>query len=307
MTATFGTNDVMTSGTQRRSKLSNVVKVSPSVEIALVREYPPLPFVSIKHLFDTVAERRNLLEENPDKLQYISFSNVTVSTVVAVEKCREQRRLHFRQTYFPDIQTLIIKVPSCIHERAHTNLGFELVRRYHDMGMKRAEFYGWGATTTKSRNQSPGQTHSSKEGDSSFKNKLLRPGNDFPSLMIEVGNLESISHLRMAAHWWIEHSDGRVNIVILVKIEKAKKRVTFYKYVPRPPSTQFPGLRSIPSVKATQVAEIVIDQSTSPSPISGAPLILEFTAVFDRQPNPPREKDLVLSGQDLDGLISEMW
>lgn len=41
------------------------VNVSPSAEIALVKEYPPLPFVSTEDLFDTIEEHQiQQVEEN---------------------------------------------------------------------------------------------------------------------------------------------------------------------------------------------------------------------------------------------------
>ena len=61
------------------------------------------------------------------------------------------------------------------------------------------------------------------------------------------------------------------------------------------------------SIKCVPDLIIKIDQSTTPSVIDGAPLIIEFDKVFDRPANPPNEHDVVFSGQDLAEWASWLW
>lgn len=55
-------------------------------------------------------------------------------------------RLHFRLTYFEDINTLIIKISTIKHEMAHLMLGLKIHREIVLMGMKEKEFSPIGAT-----------------------------------------------------------------------------------------------------------------------------------------------------------------
>lgn len=96
---------------------------------------------------------------------------------------------------------------------------------------------------------------------------------------------ESLYQLRNDAKWWIENSAGMVNIILTIWIRKAAKTLYIEKYIPGLP----------PSLAAT----VVIDRTASPTNVTGAPLVLEFDRLFDRQPNLPLERNLVLTMQDL--------
>jgi hypothetical protein len=80
----------------------------------------------------------------------------------------------------------------------------------------------------------------------------------------------------------------------------AIKTVKIEKWVPGPaPPTRANTPRVQSNAFSIKTAEIKIDQSTTPSVIDGAPLIIEFDKVFDRLANPPNEHDVMFSGQDL--------
>ena len=61
----------------------------------------------------------------------------------------------------------------------------------------------------------------SKEGDTGLKPAGTRDGrNDWPSLMVEVGYSESLQLLQYDARWWLEHTKGQTNMVIIIRITK---------------------------------------------------------------------------------------
>jgi hypothetical protein len=68
-------------------------------------------------------------------------------------------------------------------------------------------------------------------------------------------------------------------------MDPAIKTVKIEKWVPgrAPWGANTPRVQ--PNAFPTKTAEIKIDQSTTPSVIDGAPLIIEFDKVFDRPAN----------------------
>jgi hypothetical protein len=201
---------------------------------------------------------------------------------VSIEARREALG-HVLFTYFGDIETLIIKLPSEAHERAHLTLGGKItLQALAVMQLHELEFMPVGSTTYRGRNIS------SKESDSCWKNVRIRSTTGaWPTLVIEAGMSESLLRLRSDAKWWIEHSARQVNIVILIWIRPACKKIKIEKWVPGTgPATRTSPRFAQSNAFPTRVTEINIDQSTAPSVIMGAPLLLEFDKVFARPAKP---------------------
>jgi len=55
------------------------------------------------------------------------------------------------------------------------------------------------------------------------------------------------------------------------------------------------------------VATITINQSATPSTITGDPLVLDFDQIVSRPPNGPNEHDVRLTRQDLDTWATNLW
>lgn len=288
----------------------SVYTVSPSDELALVKKYPPFPFVNIKQLADTV-ERRQTEIDTLHKTNYISFGEVTPMKFQEIQKYRENAGLHLRFTYFPDIATLIIKIPTKEHDQSHAQLFQCIDRRLTLMGVDYREFAAMATTTTKSSEQRVGQRPSSKEGDSTAINKKIRKaGEDWPVFVIESGVSESLARLRADARWWIENSKGQVLMVLIIKIERNNRSARIIKYIPQ----AVPALRSTRSNQAgllrmepSEVADIQINQSLSPSVVTGAPLTLEFEKLVGRPKITPQESDVIFTASDLDSIVEEIW
>lgn len=138
------------------------------------------------------------------------------------------------------------------------------------------------------------QNGSFKESDSAWKNANIRSREgDFPCLVVLAGL--SLSRLRSDASWWMEGSGGQVNIVLIIWIWKDVKMLHIEKYIPGPAAC------------ANLVATVVINCAASSTTVTGAPLVLEFNRVFDRQPNSPLERDIVFLTQDLQNWGKEFW
>ena len=63
-----------------------------------------------------------------------------------------------------------------------------------------------------------------KEGDDAF-NLARRPGNEFPSLVVEVGVSKSLQMLMNDVGYWLTQSGGQTRIVILLLIDMVSKKI----------------------------------------------------------------------------------
>ncbi|PYI01623.1 hypothetical protein BO78DRAFT_273661, partial [Aspergillus sclerotiicarbonarius CBS 121057] len=261
----------------------------PSSELALVQEYPPIPFSNLRSLKRTIEAKLHSIEEGDENV-HISVNNVTAADLDSIEKYRDRNRPSLRLTFFDDISTLIIKCPSKMHDKACGNLGSAIFVKLTGMGVSDYnEFY----SLLSGRHETPSWR---KEGDGAWKNLDLRPSDDaWPHLVIEAGLAESLPRLRVDAKWWIENSKGEVQIVLIIQIKKQARRVLIEKYIPTKPSSG-PMTRSRTAgrrIITQRVSEISIDHSTNPPVVQGAPLVLEFQRVIGRAPQPP-ERDIVV-------------
>ncbi|KNG89920.1 hypothetical protein ANOM_001668 [Aspergillus nomiae NRRL 13137] len=158
------------------------------------------------------------------------------------------------------------------------------------MGVGDLEFQALGATTC------TGPTASSKEGDSSWINDLVRPGG-WPLLVVAAGMSESMPRLRCDASWWISNSNGEVQMVLIIAVSRNPKKVEIEKYVPM----QFPQTQAQPGpvYQAHKVWTTMIDQQANPPTVLGAPLRLEFDKVIGRPAIPPMEHKIVFTTAEL--------
>ncbi|OXV06697.1 hypothetical protein Egran_05537 [Elaphomyces granulatus] len=106
--------------------MARTLPVPPSAELALTGQYPPTKFSTLKDLKKIVARLRqfeSILEAHRRDLGGVKL------------------------TYFGDIETLIIKLVSEAHERAHiTTLGQRIFYTVRTMQVGFEEFTGIGST-----------------------------------------------------------------------------------------------------------------------------------------------------------------
>lgn len=274
-----------------------------SSELAMVKDHLPIPYFGFRQLTKMINERYEKVQESNASV-YMSFSNITWDKLIAIERGRQNEGMHFRLTYFEDISTMIIKIITRQHESAHLSFGLDIYDEVRRMGLQRLEFMPTGAAERKVFSQYVGRTV--KQGDSTYINRAIRPADDWPNLVIESGNSESLARLRMDARWWIEASKGRVSIVLCIKIDKKNQKMQIIKYIPHP-TPQYPTTRNRPAVSAVEAATIFIDHSVTPPRTQGAPLMLEFQSLFDRAPSPPAESDIVFSAGSLESFAANVF
>ncbi|KAJ9392158.1 hypothetical protein DTO063F5_917 [Paecilomyces variotii] len=286
----YGDNDTY-SGPVTRSRHANMTAppdfpVSPSSVLALTDERPPTRFSGLQSLRQAILEREDFLRHGGED-QYLSFSNVKPSDFETIES----RRFHLGRgiafTYFGDIETLIIKVPTKAHEKAHASIGHETYYCLRSMGI--GERLGLSKPSTSPHDY------------------------DWPNFVIEAGYSENIPNLHMDARWWIENSGGQVLMVILIWISPPTKTVLIEKWIPSLLNTDVRRSSSIAAsssssgATAVKIAEISINQAGATSVITGAPLVLEFDRLVGRLPQNFNEGDVVYSQSELDYWARGLW
>lgn len=267
------------------------IAISTSAELALTQEYPASEFQTFARLKSSVDERKTLVTR--DGNQYLALRGISTKEFERIDQ-RRAKLGAVRFTYFPDIQTLIIKVPSMQSEIGHNELGLMvIIRASCRMGIERMECVALGATLYQ------GPSGSWKEGDSSYinLNQRLRPSaGGWPCVVIQTSG--SLPRPRADASWWVENSRGQVNIVLIVCIQPAIRRIQIEKYLSQPPDSRTSPRRP-QGFRARLSSTIIIDAAQIPPVVTGAPLRLNFADVFDRPPNTSSEGDMVFSVADL--------
>jgi hypothetical protein len=278
--------------------------VSPSsAQLALTDIYPPTPLPKLPGFKRAIENKKDALWDGRDEDSYLSFSSVTPQRFKYIENESRRNTLGaklVRFTYFADIETLIAKVPSGPPEEAQAALGYEiyyLLRTRSGIGMN--EVMPIGATTCH------GKQGSSKEPNSSYRNNNLRPQlGSWPSWVVEGGMSDSMQRLRADASWWINHSDGKVQLVILILVRPNRRTIKIETWTVEPicsspgPVTRARANRTGRARKEDE--EVEMDFSVDPPTYRGpARLVLQFSRLVGRPPIPPREGDVVLTRQVL--------
>lgn len=112
-----------------------------SSDLALVKDYPPIPLINIEQMTEILEERRADLEvEGLSTDNYVYFQYVTPSRLLVFEDYQAENRTHYRITYFEDISTLIFKIPTGEYETAHRGLFNLTLLKLHRMGVSLKNF-----------------------------------------------------------------------------------------------------------------------------------------------------------------------
>jgi hypothetical protein len=255
------------------------------------------------HLFTGITNLQKIVKFQADRLQawesdqqYLIFSHVTEATLAEIDDKRHRIGKFTRMTHYTDTDLLIIKLmPLVTHERLHGDLFTKLLFQAARMGIQDNEIVFVGAGRYKGNS-------SSKEGDSAIKPLLSRPNKtDWPTIVFEAGLSESLVRLRTDAAWWLTNSNGDVNIVVIISLQRAQSRIQIEKWeleLGGGPQTRSRSNNPTP----TKVQEITID----PNNVTGAPLVLEFQKILLRPAILP-ETDFIFTAQEFSSWAATIW
>lgn len=207
-----------------------------------------------------------------------------------------------RILYDGGLRQLIIKLTSEPHEAAHRTLSDQVVIQAKDMGVF-SDLKSLGSTRVTSGDIS-------KEPDSAFRPVTIPAGRDrrWPTVVIDSGYSESTIHLRQMADLWISESNGQVNVVVIISIERARGRILVEKWIPNPiPLSTGPALRSRGRSALREQSITLTKTHNGPAAVTGAPLVITFQEMFLRNPTTDTEKDFRISEHDLQEIAKMVW
>ncbi|KAK4040284.1 hypothetical protein C8A01DRAFT_15832 [Parachaetomium inaequale] len=291
-----------------RSAASPSVSASPastlptSVESKQDDDLLTIQFTNVQDLFDVI---------NCATGDFLTVTHVSPSNFTEIERERERQRRRFRfRRYNSNRQTLLITIPTDLHEALHIGI----YQGYRDQLVTSGKANSWrtiGTAIRRARQGHPGGNGG--EGDSTGGPKLERGVKDaWPTLVVEAGVSESLSELHNDMRWWFSTSDHQVQIVLLAKFEHTRRAITLEKWEEEPYDTR-PGATTTRHAAALQPVlrqTITITQDTTTDPVSynvtrGA-LVLGFRLLFLRDPG-PGEGDFILSIQELEDYAKNVW
>ncbi|EPS27739.1 hypothetical protein PDE_02683 [Penicillium oxalicum 114-2] len=209
-----------------------------------------------------------------------------------------------RQLYDAGNRYLLITVPGVPHERAVGQFQTFLTLSLEAAGIVLLVVNGVSGRVE--------GTQSSKEPDGSWFPKSIPPGRSrtWPSVVLEVGVSESRKKLRADATWWLANSQGEVNIVILISINRTIAEVIFESVVlEQPPIYMRNGRRQYrphtrQSIKVTRLPGGA-GQPVTTVP-STSPLTITIEEIMCRPPN-PTEANPVIPISLLEAIAGDIW
>lgn len=257
------------------------------------------------HVFSDTSTLRCDIELQADNLknettknQYLSLLRVDNNAWKDIKKAQDEGMIPKYARFFHDHikETAVIKLmPLMIHQLPHLGLEDRMREIIARMGMSSCS-----SLSCLKSSRFEGKS-SSNEPDSCFIPELRNPTTDWPSLVFEAGDAESLGRLQDAAKWWLHNSDGEVKTVVLVTMNRNASRIILEKWelgeVDKEVD-QHGTKKMIPQ----KIQELFI----TPDTIHGAPLRLKFENVFLRQPVLP-ETDILFTSSILQKWATRLW
>ena len=300
---------VAEASTQASTRASNALLMTPSPitessPVDGLEESRVIRYSTLRAFGAAVLKLKNDLDQGT-RNQYLIVRDVNKDIMKHIED-REYKGVRYE--WHGDLELLIVKVPTKIHETAAAGFGFRIVFTAEVMGLPRIERQLTGA----GKCTAPGGTPS-KEPDWSMTNANVRglTPDDFPSIVIEVGFSESLQKLRNDARLWFSMSNNDVQIVILIAVRRRHNQIIFEKWTVGPIAAGRRTTRHTPTQLPQAEQAITITRTPIPpytcSIMSGtAPLTLEFNRLFLRPPV-GGEHDIVYTAVDLVDIAEDIF
>ncbi|KAK0617952.1 hypothetical protein B0T17DRAFT_536341 [Bombardia bombarda] len=267
----------------------------------LRRGPPAMRFTKTQDLFDVIDHTC---------VDSLTVTNVSLIEFTKIERAREKQGRKFRfRDYDSNSQTLIITIPTDLHEELHGQLYDEFIGQVRDMGLKNS----WRGIRGATRSAQGHSGRSSKEGDSSGGPKPQRAGKGaWPTLVIEAGFSQTLGQLHLTMKRWFSMSNHEVKIVLLAKYDNTRSVIILEKWeeeiAVRPGATTTRHSLQHPTPVLRQSITITQNTTTNPTSynVTSGALVLSFRLLFLRDPN-HGEGDFVFSVQELEEYAKKVW
>jgi hypothetical protein len=262
----------------------------------------PAPTTDIAATIQKYADDRlGQLHNGDSSEEFLIFYGASSAHVHALEAAKQQPG---RMTFFGDKSGLLfVKMTHILHEFADGLLLQVLADVIARMGLRHA----W-LPTGRARFEPANPDNPQKEGDFGLRPIRLRTGNQFPTLVHECGNSQSVRALRKAKDWWFDNSSptdphGDVKVVLLTKVFRGRKELVIEQW-----HRDRASASAVVSVKPHPEKEFVADIPVNMEHwvVEGGPMRIAFEDVFLRDKS-GHETDLVLTDEILVTYAVMVW
>jgi hypothetical protein len=303
----YGTESASVSRRTSMAEQGGVTPVEPTSILNGHKLVPVQKFKNLKSLRDVIVTEREKLKQAGSPLKFMVFRLMKPDVFEKLRSSDEGAGPGTRYGYDHEKEHIIITVfPKQLHEVFVANICRKVERQLEGMGIDEQQFFDIATADYEG-------ARGVKQPDTSYK-PVTREGETAPpSLVFEAGYTESLPQLRRDAEWWLSNAPHQVNIVVLVAIRPTTRVVVIEKWtlIDRTKDGQS-GTRSRPApvfTLPTMTTEITIQPETKGSTtfvVKGAPLILEFKKLMDRDPLSP-ETDITVIDSELAKAAAAIW
>lgn len=261
----------------------------------VTEELEPRPFTSLQSLRRRLNDRREALEKDTTRNQYLVFSNVSesIASNLSDDSCPVSK--FARLSYNVTTEILLVKImPRPEHEVA--SLAFLLCIEDEIRAMNLGdEIEAVGSATIQIGNWR-------KEADQSW----APPARDTRlSMILEIGLSESARKLAQDSRGWLETAGSTIQVVITMNIDRNRPQITVrhWELGPRLSTTVTCGSPQ----SAHCVNEITITRANTTTTVSGD-LTLPFRKIVGRVRNPSSsERDFFIAQTKLERVAEKVW
>ena len=239
--------------------------------------------------------------------EIIIVDSVSPESFSKIRRNKEVSTCDFHMaSYDKDSEQLVIRMPTVKHEMLHRLLDEAIYMDSMAIGLL-TEFVSVGSATY-SDVDSQGHVLWHLEGDSKRRPTSSRGRKDFPTFVIEAGNSQSWGSLTAKASLWFKKSNGRVRIVVLVKIIEGSNTIKIEKWKPNARSQGMAIANLGACVQKIRIPQIPGSNPYSPASyeVVGGDLRLEFDDVMLR-PSASAERDIVVNEAHLREYAARFW
>lgn len=231
---------------------------------------------------------RIVQDRDQDASEYLVFRHIPYDAFLQLDTP------HCRLLYIHNSQILRLRMPSSrTHNTAYLQFANIVAKKY----MERGIFDDIGPEGTGLMDM----TNVSKQPDACW-----GPiDEDYVTCTLEVGLSETIHHLVLDAHIWLESADSHVSQVIIIDIAPDHPHLTIQKWELR--------TRNLRSTRSSRPREAIKTEEVEVSLVDNVPtasgcLRLSSTKILEHPPRPDtQEEDIVFTPDDLAAIARHVW
>ncbi|KAL2814947.1 hypothetical protein BJX63DRAFT_420556 [Aspergillus granulosus] len=286
---------------------SSVASESKHPLAQLAKEVKQQPFTTNIRLQRLLERRRQELEQDQTRDQFLVFTSVPPAQAFKLSDYRSRTSKYCRFTFNTETGVLIAKViPSAAHHAAAGLFHDIITCEKFAMNLRR-ELMSLGSTTVRIGNWT-------KEANCCWAPRPLSKNLSL-SFVVEIGLSESMPHLALDARGWLE-TPSSVNLVVTIAIHHDHPEIILQQWE-LPTRRSHIVTRSSP-ILAHRTAFIKLSRINNITSVTGESYMngtttnitqmdLPFNKILNRPPNPPLERDFVISAQELRDFAEVVW